>query len=897
MKKKMNPKWLWAGVLVLVVIVAGIIYTRASSDITAPVTTATVTGDKEIAPFADWYKDQAVVTLSATDPGDGGGEVPQISKAAGAPDLSATYQEAQPGTQTFSDNFDGGFNSNIWDYSTNGDANYSVNNGVLDTTVNGVNSSIFFYSDPSYYVDLNNNPKPIFLETDLTINELDIANGRISFGLESGGSDNSKALQFSIDFSQNGNGRVMYNIMDGGSEVHEFLTTYPISIGQTIRLRLEINDQSQVRFMVDTDMDGTSNSSSLWTSFTPWSGLSRVSFGVRNDNQNNKIITSWDNINSNLLVSSSGTSAGYLFSATGLSVNGIDYNEPYPFVDGSPAGVLVWGNEGPKPLPAVLPIPQPLPDLYAYLTTLTIPAGAMGNPDPLVFHWTWYSMGPDTFASIMMQLQSFGFDIVTDAFAKVYTGSGSNYISATLPVSTEGSIIIQNSVPVIIPPTTTGPVVSGVDKTYYRIGDTGSFSEYTSPVTVNTLGVNNFYYYSTDNAGNREENKMLVIKIDKDSDGDGIYDNFDNCSNMNGKPEFQGCPAAISIKGYLHIVYSGKTSGYAGTDSNGKQKNSSKIAMIPGPVGDSRGEIINSVTAKVFSYEKVKAKFGSPKNDFDKDYESSYKNSCADIYDQVTTTYKKDIKVTPVTQAQLDSSPDLVGVSAKDKYIVAERVEIADPIDGLTRIATVCRKISSPDKFNFDYNGDKISDPVAQVKTTVLKAIKDNCVKNNPSKICIQINPADEDEYTGSLLSVVYPQNVSWEEGVQNYIYPYIFTSDSDWSADVCASVPNGYKVVGAYDENGQLVSTSSCMQTFIANTSKIVAFEVSDIGSPKEFNVDSTLKLNHQGKIKTVKMTSATKKKTKEQMGTKTTQTASTSEKKQTKTKSINLKDIFKSK
>ena len=73
--------------------------------------------------------------------------------------------------------------------------------------------------------------------------------------------------------------------------------------------------------------------------------------------------------------------------------------------------------------------------------------------------------------------------------------------------------------------------------------------------------------------------------------------------------------------------------------------------------------------------------------------------------------------------------------------------------------------------------------------------------------------------------------------------HPFIFTSDSDWSVDVCAEVPAGYTIVGVYDENGDLIPSGECVHTFVSGETKVVAFEVKETGSP-EPSLDATLNL-----------------------------------------------------
>jgi hypothetical protein len=108
---------------------------------------------------------------------------------------------------------------------------------------------------------------------------------------------------------------------------------------------------------------------------------------------------------------------------------------------------------------------------------------------------------------------------------------------------------------------------------------------------------------------------------------------------------------------------------------------------------------------------------------------------------------------------------------------------------------------------------------------------------------------------TGSLLEVITPESAIWE-GTQS-VYPFIFISDSDWTVDVCANVPEGYDIVGVYDENGELIPSADCIQTFVTNESKTVAFEVQEIGSP-EPRLDATLDIEHGKKKVKEKITAS---------------------------------------
>jgi hypothetical protein len=58
--------------------------------------------------------------------------------------------------------------------------------------------------------------------------------------------------------------------------------------------------------------------------------------------------------------------------------------------------------------------------------------------------------------------------------------------------------------------------LSGVNKTYYRLGDSGAYTQYNAAAkpVVAASGSTNLWYYSTDLAGNLETAKDVTVKID-----------------------------------------------------------------------------------------------------------------------------------------------------------------------------------------------------------------------------------------------------------------------------------------------------------------------------------------------------------------------------------------------
>jgi CSLREA domain-containing protein len=101
---------------------------------------------------------------------------------------------------------------------------------------------------------------------------------------------------------------------------------------------------------------------------------------------------------------------------------------------------------------------------------------------------------------------------------------------------------------------------------------------------------------------------------------------------------------------------------------------------------------------------------------------------------------------------------------------------------------------------------------------------------------------------TGSILEMIVPDSAVWD-GTRT-LYPFIFNSDSDWTVDVCANVPSGYRIVGVYDPSGTLILNAECHQVLVATQAKVVAFEVEDVGSPEPtLKLDLTVKNNKSKK------------------------------------------------
>jgi len=173
-----------------------------------------------------------------------------------------------------------------------------------------------------------------------------------------------------------------------------------------------------------------------------------------------------------------------------------------------------------------------------------------------------------------------------------------------------------------------------------------------------------------------------------------------------------------------------------------------------------------------------------------------------------------------------------VGVSGVGKYLViAKEVETS---------ATVYSAKTVEDFV--DTNGDHARD----LGTAELQVIR--LLKKDGSE---QWSGAAKDVITGSYLEITRPDFAYWD-AVTGYTYPFIFSSDSNWDVDVCAQVPQGYAIVGVFDENGSRIGGTSCVQTFVAGGVKVVAFEVVETGSP-EPELRARLRTRHNGRITTL--------------------------------------------
>ena len=120
------------------------------------------------------------------------------------------------------------------------------------------------------------------------------------------------------------------------------------------------------------------------------------------------------------------------------------------------------------------------------------------------------------------------------------------------------------------------------------------------------------------------------------------------------------------------------------------------------------------------------------------------------------------------------------------------------------------------------------------LKTSITKEFDwlDTISKDNNGKEKHDAVTAKFKDYSGSDMTVTFPDYSVWDTGTQ--LFPFVFTSDSDWTVDVCLSVPTGYNIQGVLDDAGNVVPSTGCTQALIAGEPVTALFSVVDVGSPE---------------------------------------------------------------
>ena len=281
--------------------------------------------------------------------------------------------------------------------------------------------------------------------------------------------------------------------------------------------------------------------------------------------------------------------------------------------------------------------------------------------------------------------------------------------------------------------------------------------------------------------GNSSDLQEVFVRIlPRDSDEDGIDDDEDACPLTLGRPEFQGCLVGDENLVELHVI--------------------DRIGTYCGGAGSCKNPI-QGAEVRVFDRQNTT-------------FQSNFTmNPSGTLYAEV---FEANIARVGRCTTNL-TGRCIAGENQTGVYLV-----ITKYYDILTNKTIYTGKPKGFEDFN-DTNGDQQGD-LAFKDFQIIKVLnRDGSVDyKGGSKTVI----------VGSILEIIHPQYVVWEDNVT--LYPFILTSDSNWTLDMCIQVPQGYEVV-----NG------TCLQTIVANETKEVIFTVVEVGSPDP-NIQITFQARH---------------------------------------------------
>ncbi|OHB05533.1 MAG: hypothetical protein A3B16_02400 [Candidatus Zambryskibacteria bacterium RIFCSPLOWO2_01_FULL_45_43] len=266
----------------------------------------------------------------------------------------------------------------------------------------------------------------------------------------------------------------------------------------------------------------------------------------------------------------------------------------------------------------------------------------------------------------------------------------------------------------------------------------------------------------------------------------------DQCPGVSGNIQNTGCPVADLTTVTLHIV---DQYGY-GICPDGKTSCQRPSAFIPVRVYD--------------------------RNDSNFQSQWGSKNPDGSLYPQIWSS-----SIGRIGQCNTNASGSCVaGETTVGDYLVIALVDCQEFVCGFAGLP------KSPQDFK-DTNGDHVGDLATKDLSAMLIFDQNGQIK---------FVPASKKTIFGSMLEIVHPESMNWI--TTNASYPFMFTSDSDWTTDVCLTVPTGYQITG-----------DSCQQTFVSGETKTVLFQVVETGSPKP-DVKVKLKASRNGKTQSLDFT-----------------------------------------
>ncbi len=270
--------------------------------------------------------------------------------------------------------------------------------------------------------------------------------------------------------------------------------------------------------------------------------------------------------------------------------------------------------------------------------------------------------------------------------------------------------------------------------------------------------------------------------------------------------DLQGCPYGDITNAVMHIVDQ-KKSGICGYDSRGRAKETCTV-----PLG--------GMVVKVYDRNDAafKSAYGSNPN----------KN----LYDNI---FEADIGLVGGCTTAADGSclaPEEYG----GKFLVIGKY--TDTANNITIYQARLKNFKVKDcNYNeWDCEGSckdeeqDDSDSVVMGENEIVKTKNLRLVKIIGKYGSVKYEAGNRQIIIGSELNVISADYVVWENNQE--LYPFILTSDSNWTVDVCINAPAGYIIAGIMDIDGNILSTTECMQTFVEGESKVILFELAATGT-----------------------------------------------------------------
>jgi len=283
----------------------------------------------------------------------------------------------------------------------------------------------------------------------------------------------------------------------------------------------------------------------------------------------------------------------------------------------------------------------------------------------------------------------------------------------------------------------------------------------------------------------------------QDVDGDGMNDDVDQCPSVYGKV-FAGCPYADKTIIDLQIVDQMK-SGICGFKKDGKPESECK-------------NLLEGARVKIFDRENA---------NFVLAYGSKPSKFISGII------FESDVGL--IGGCTTDATGTCIaGEDHPGRFLVVAKYTGGTTSVYTSKIKNFKEKVMGAyqdEKDDSDVDNVSIKDTMKQKKLHFMKTIKkDGTVKYEAGAMTI---------VSGSQLNVLYPEYKIWSGTTE--LYPFVMSSDDAWTADVCMTVPAGYRISAVMDEDGNMLGTSSCTQSFVAGETKVILFQMNDVGSAGE--------------------------------------------------------------